>query len=226
LFDQGDNLVATVTTDTNGGYLFDGLDAGTYYVKILKMGGYDKVSKQDVTPNTDGNCDFDQNGKSCSVTVDYGQDDLTIDAGLYKFASINNTVWLDSDKDGVIDNGEKGLPGVTVTIFDINKVPLATTITDQNGNYHFDGLIPGVYSIMVTKADNLTFDPQALGGVTGQITLSSGQLSHDADVGLFSSSNPITGDRTSDMTWMFLTFIAVFGLFTTRRIILRRNLKK
>jgi hypothetical protein len=67
--------------------------------------------------------------------------------------SINGTVFLDSNANGVHDAGEVGRPGVTVYLdlngngqFDAGE---STALTDANGNYSFTGLAPGAYTVRV-----------------------------------------------------------------------------
>jgi protocatechuate 3,4-dioxygenase beta subunit len=228
LFDAENIFVKTTTTDSNGSYLFDGLDPGTYHIKITGMAGYDAVSPQDTTPDTDGNCDFDKTGVSYPVTVVYEQDQLTIDAGLYKYASLSNKVWLDTNKDGRIDNGEKGIPGVTVTIIDPNGVPLASTVTDANGNYRFDNLAPGKYHVKVTSPGNLNFEDNKdmIGGQSGAISLQSGQAASNVDTGLIRLGNPQTGDSSRDVSWLLVLISAAVGLLAGRIRLMGRRIRR
>jgi uncharacterized repeat protein (TIGR01451 family) len=51
---------------------------------------------------------------------------------------IGNYVWLDLDGDGVQDPGELPLAGVTVQLLNAAGQVIATTTTDEFGNYYFD----------------------------------------------------------------------------------------
>ncbi|HEY7156061.1 MAG TPA: SdrD B-like domain-containing protein [Gemmataceae bacterium] len=51
--------------------------------------------------------------------------------------TVSGIVWGDSDGDGILDNGETGIPGITVNLDDPTGAVLMTTTTDQNGNYQF-----------------------------------------------------------------------------------------
>ena len=62
-------------------------------------------------------------------------------------ASIGDRVWIDLNGDGVQDAGEPGLPGVIVTLQDSTGADLATTMTDENGNYLFTDVTPGDYTV-------------------------------------------------------------------------------
>ncbi|MBK9462532.1 MAG: carboxypeptidase regulatory-like domain-containing protein [Sphingobacteriales bacterium] len=55
-------------------------------------------------------------------------------------------LWNDTNGDGVQDPGETGIPGVTITLYDSNGDVIATTTTDDNGNYVFEGLPAGDYT--------------------------------------------------------------------------------
>jgi LPXTG-site transpeptidase (sortase) family protein len=74
---------------------------------------------------------------------------MTVDFGFYK-VSVGNLVWADADKDGEYDSGEPLLQGVTVNLYAQDGTTLvATTTTDINGEYTFDGLPEGTYVISV-----------------------------------------------------------------------------
>ena len=66
---------------------------------------------------------------------------------------VGDRVWLDVDRDGVQDIGEPGISGVTVELRNGICTPgvnCPTQVTDLNGNYLFDGLKPGSYTVVVT----------------------------------------------------------------------------
>jgi hypothetical protein len=65
-------------------------------------------------------------------------------------------VWEDVDGDGIQDAGEPGIPNVTVNLNvpgldgvrgTADDVFIASDLTDGNGNYLYDGLPLGVYSV-------------------------------------------------------------------------------
>ena len=85
--------------------------------------------------------------------------------------SLRDKVWLDANEDGLFQPSELGIPGVTVSLLsDPDGVPnngdevvVATTITDANGNFGFDGLEDGDYLIQITDTGGELSD---LGGTT------------------------------------------------------------
>jgi Ca2+-binding RTX toxin-like protein len=79
-------------------------------------------------------------------------------------AEVGDRVWLDLDEDGVQDEGEPGLVGVTVELFAGGATSsLARTVTDANGSFRFSGLAAGDYFLRV-KAPKGTFFATALAG--------------------------------------------------------------
>ncbi len=92
-----------------------------------------------------------------ATAINENFDNGTIDKGFLiceaPTASIGNKVWEDLDKDGIQDNNEPGIQGVTVILFDCNNNQIAQTTTNANGEYFFSNLAPGSYYVkFVTPA--------------------------------------------------------------------------
>ncbi|MCB9388204.1 MAG: hypothetical protein H6512_01030 [Acidimicrobiia bacterium] len=115
-------------------------------------------------------------------TVPEGTTTTTTGPGV-ESGSIGDTVFDDTDGDGVQDPGESGVPGVIVVleqIVDGERVEVATTVTDSNGEYVFDELAPGEYCLKfyvpagmgVSPADQGSDDAADSDGVAdGTITI-------------------------------------------------------
>ena len=59
-------------------------------------------------------------------------------------ASLGDFVWYDTNENGLQDDGEEGVEGVLVTLYDGDGNAIATTNTDSTGFYQFFSLVPGV----------------------------------------------------------------------------------
>jgi peroxidase len=55
-------------------------------------------------------------------------------------SDVSGQVFFDRDRDGVLDRGELGLPGVHVDLLNDEGDPIASTVTVFGGFYHFDDL--------------------------------------------------------------------------------------
>ncbi|MEX0818441.1 MAG: SdrD B-like domain-containing protein, partial [Pirellulaceae bacterium] len=71
--------------------------------------------------------------------------------GEFLAASISGIVHADTNGDCIVDVGEARLAGVTVELLDEQGGVVAATVTDSNGEYEFNGLLPGSYSVRETQ---------------------------------------------------------------------------
>ena len=159
LKDGTGTIVDTTTTDSNGYYLFDNLVPGDYSVEVVKPAGYEFTLQDQGGYDT---LDSDVNGSGATIitTLVSGENDLTWDAGIYRPASLGNFVWDDLNLNGIQDNGEPGVAGVTVNLYSGTGTIVGTVLTDSNGYYLFDNLVPGDYSVEIIKPAGYGFSPR------------------------------------------------------------------
>jgi hypothetical protein len=190
---DGDDETFTTVTDTDGTYLFTGLPPGTFDITVDDT---DLPAGMQPTFDADGGLD-----NTSRVVLADGETNLDQDFGYNGVGSIGDKIWFDLNGDGVLDFGEPGIPGQTVTVTwagPDGPVPF-TTITDSNGNYLVDGLPDGDFTISVVGgiagAANNTGDPDGLGDSTSAVTLTGGSSDLDQDFG-YQGDNSI-----GDLVW-------------------------
>ena len=161
------NLVAPVTTDPDGNYLFPDLPAleegQSYTVTIdqeasaAALAGFQPTRTGQGTRATDSATDSDT---TQGLTQD-GDEDRTLDFGFIRpSVTVGDKVWKDSNRNGRQDKGEPGIKGVVLAITgpdggevtDVFGNPVAPVTTDGNGNYRFTDLpiLPEGQSYTVT----------------------------------------------------------------------------
>ncbi|EJY6935830.1 carboxypeptidase regulatory-like domain-containing protein [Staphylococcus pseudintermedius] len=155
LKDADGNVVDTRTTDANGNYLFENVKEGDYTIEFETPEGYTP------TVTGQGTADNDSNGTSTKVTVKDG-DDLTIDSGFTQVTpeppthNVGDKVWDDLNKDGIQDDNEPGIANVKVTLKDADGNVVDTRTTDANGNYLFENVKEGDYTIEFETPEGYT----------------------------------------------------------------------
>ncbi|HDA7895433.1 TPA: SdrD B-like domain-containing protein, partial [Staphylococcus aureus] len=153
VFDNNTNTkVGEAVTKEDGSYLIPNLPNGDYRVEFSNLPkGYE------VTPSKQGNNEeLDSNGLSSVITVN-GKDNLSADLGIYKPKyNLGDYVWEDTNKNGIQDQDEKGISGVTVTLKDENGNVLKTVTTDADGKYKFTDLDNGNYKVVFTTPEGYT----------------------------------------------------------------------
>ena len=125
-------------------------------------------------------------------------------------AKIGDFIWLDLDGDGVQDGGnEIGLAGVTVRLCTVGGggacgTVIATTTTDANGLYLFEGLADGSYVVEVdtTTLPGTSFtntgDPDGTTNSRTTVTIAGATDVLTADFGYQQTLNTIYGNVWND----------------------------
>ena len=112
-------------------------------------------------------------------------------------AQIGDYVWIDLyPKNGLQDEGEDFVAGVTVHLLDADGTVIATTVTDDAGHYLFAGLCEGTYRVRFELPD--------LPGLVNEAWTSQGggdaALDSNADSN-GETSEIVVVDGTNDLTW-------------------------
>ncbi len=159
LYDNQNQLVAQIMTNSEGRYVFGNLDPGTYYVVFDVPVNYVAAT---ANAGSDDTVDSDINFYGVTPTFTLETPNLmNLDAGFvgYAVASVSNTVWADINNNGVFDGSDYGVPGATVTlnaaggdgIFGSADDLELTTTTNEEGCFTFQNLAQlGDYILFVT----------------------------------------------------------------------------
>jgi lysophospholipase L1-like esterase len=172
------------------------------------------------SPNLGGDSAVDSDadgttGCTPQIILEAGENDMTWDAGVYQPvveppvqplpASLGDYVWFDEDEDGVQDEGESAVAGVIVELVNscADVEPIASTVTNDAGEYLFSILQPGNYVIRFTlpagyvftdvnagEDDELDSNAEPGTGCTPVINLEAGENDMSWDVGLYQPTDP------------------------------------
>ncbi len=146
LDDQG-TILRSTSTDSAGRYRFDNLAPGRYSVRELQPAGY----FQGAQIVGSGGGDASLQDLIRSINLDAGEKLINYDFCEVPPAEISGIVFVDRDKDCLLDSGEFPLAGVTISLLDEQGVVIGQTTTDTAGQYRFSDLRPGNYSVRQTQ---------------------------------------------------------------------------
>jgi serine-aspartate repeat-containing protein C/D/E len=143
LLNAGGNVIGATATNAQGEYRFDDLTPGVYGVRELQPAGY-----------LQGGQMAGSHGGNASTTdlitqLHVGPEDHLVEYNFCELlpVSIGGLVWADRNGDCLPDSGESPIAGVTIQLLDANGNLVATRLTDSQGQYQFDDLRPGTYSV-------------------------------------------------------------------------------
>ncbi len=178
----GNTAISTVT-DANGYYRFDGLPAGSYTVEVvgstLPAGaasstgtqagdrgdkgidapvagnfrsvpvavgpGLQPTGEPDIVGTTGASAQGPSGDASTNSTIDFG-----FNVPVY---ALGNRVWFDTNNNGIRDAGEAAAAGVIVELLNSSGAVVATRATSATGEYVFDGLGAGQYSVRIPASN-------------------------------------------------------------------------
>ncbi|MFC6146225.1 SdrD B-like domain-containing protein [Corynebacterium nasicanis] len=169
----------TALTDDQGNYLLTGVPPGNFTVS------FDPAN----LPEGEWVNTFDIDGTDtphvAAVTVGTSKVE-NVNFGVTQPATIGDFVWVDVNGNGVFEEGEKPLEGVTVRLLDATGAVLATTTTDVDGKYTFPGLTPGTYQVRfdVPAGYAATTGPDSVGANPAAVKLEGRSSNLDQDLGL------------------------------------------
>ncbi|GAA2835678.1 LPXTG-motif cell wall-anchored protein [Leucobacter komagatae] len=214
---QGGKVIATTKTDADGRYLFDELPAGEYQVKFTlteeqqklytfttQNSGKDGAADSDADRETGLTTKIVLGDSNTNLTKSYDHGkvkategiDPTWDAGVVlKSYAIGDYTWIDENNNGVQDEGEEILPGVTVELIKDGKV-IDSKVTDKNGLYRFDDLPAGEYQVKFT----LTKEQQKEFRFTEQTAGSDDALDSNANPETGLTTTIVLGDSNKNLT--------------------------
>ena len=128
---------------------------GTYYL-LIERPGHLAVSDPFVGTDSEKDSDIDNSIEFYSsgfFTVSSGDMRCDLDAGFHWKATMGDRVWFDENQNGIQDNGEARIAGVTISAYDRDGTMFWQDVSNNEGEFYMDGLSGGDYY--------LKFDPPA-----------------------------------------------------------------
>lgn len=158
------------------------------------------ISSQDISAQPSL---LSREGTSVKNTVKIITDSVPVVA-LKTFASIGDYVWIDDNKNGKQDEGERGMPNVEVVLYDSLLNIIDTKYTNDSGYYHFQNIfipanerksfivgfnnIPPNYAYTQSDTDDLdnklNSKSDTVSGRTKPFVLKAGEVRTDIDGGI------------------------------------------
>ncbi len=175
------NAVSSVLTDANGDYRFIDLLAGTYAVTqqaaqpvvggVTTLNGTTVAGTVGGVPTGVASAVATVPSTVSGIVLPAGESSIDNDFGETLPVSASGRVFFDADNDGAQSGpAETGIPGVTIELTGTDdagtQVSLSTT-TDADGDFRFEGLRPGHYTLTQPTQPAGTSNGQTIAGSAG-----------------------------------------------------------
>ena len=145
-------------------------------------------------------------GPSGFTDTNAGNNSATDTDTLTARATLGDFVWHDKNANGLQEDGEAGIAGVTVNLRNAGGSVIGTTTTDSSGHYSF-GVAAGTYSVAMVAPSGYVVTSKDVGSndaidsdiptsgtlATANVTLAAGQSNMTLDAGFYKTAS--IGDR-------------------------------
>jgi len=161
--DVNGNTVEPKETNATGGYKFCNLRPNSYKVKATMPEGYytTKANVENNSSNDAIDSDFEPvynptQGETKEEILISGENNTTLDGGIFQTACVGSAVWLDKNGNGIQEDGEPGIANVTITLLkedgdsnitNVKGEQIEEFVTSEDGKYQFCDLLPGTYRV-------------------------------------------------------------------------------
>ena len=194
LYDENGNVVAMDKTSVKGKYELTKLVPGNYTLHVTAVKGYafTRLGEGNVIVNRTGGEGFSE-----PFFLELGEKKTNMDVGMIKPGTVEGSVFADRNDNGIRDDGENGLPGVTVRLIDdeSGEESFRAEIV-EDGKYLFDAVMPGRYHLEYILPENAVFARTVSGGNT----ISGDQGTGESESFSFTSGATVQGPECGMLT--------------------------
>lgn len=229
-------LIDSAVTNGNGNYTVVAPIPGNYRLRVVLPGFLDSFSPKDQAGGNDQlDSDINPSGTNIGFTDIFNLASNVISTSIYDTGimvyrpptptrtptpiRIGNRVWYDWNGDGVQTDGEPGVAGITVQLWnDAKSLLIASAVTNAYGEYEVYAPTPGTYRLRVALAQGASFTLRDQGddqldsdfyvsgpnyGFTASMVLGSNLISTNVyDAGLVSLPTVTSTPTFMDRLWV------------------------
>ncbi len=170
--DLGQPVAATTTTNATGSYSFDNLRPGIAY-RVKEPNQPSNTGNGRTVAGTAGGAVTPVTStpsEISAINLAAGQHSQNNNFGETSGAQIAGRVFLDANNNGVVDSGETGIAGITITLTGTDELGASvsrTTVTAADGSWAFPELLPGVYQVAQSGQPAGTLSGRTVAGSAG-----------------------------------------------------------
>jgi serine-aspartate repeat-containing protein C/D/E len=168
VFDAGGHEVGRTTTDDAGAYRFDRLERGEYRVVEQQPDGWDDgLDSPGLVDGIPQGTAVNPGDEIRQIHLGWGQAGVDYNFGELRLGSLAGRVHADLNADCELQDNEWVLAGVTIELLDASGQVIATVQTDDHGEFRFDQLRPGEYTLREIQPEGYFTSGQQAGSGGG-----------------------------------------------------------
>ncbi|NLO86256.1 MAG: hypothetical protein GX096_12680 [Clostridiales bacterium] len=154
---SGDVVIGSAVTDMSGVAHIEQVQAGKHTLRVTLPSGYAFTAVGE-SPETGDSCAFAEGDVATSKTFTFEEGkEVAASIGTKTVGSFGGIVFEDMNNDGIYDEGEPGVAGVTLYLTGKRTGANLQTLSDDLGNYSFSNLQDDMYTITADLPDSMLY---------------------------------------------------------------------
>lgn len=164
LAEDGETVLASGTTHETGEAYISNIPPGTYRLRVALPEGYMYTQKGE-GEGSGVSCITGDERVALSEAMRFTPGEtMELGVGAMTVGSFSGKVWNDLNNNGLMDEEEPGVAGVTLTLAATKGDTSYTLVTDETGVYRFEGVRDGQYTFSATLPDHMLLARYTLEG--------------------------------------------------------------
>ncbi len=143
LYDCAGNQLDVAQPDSNGVVHFAPIAPGLYTIQGV-IGDMFYFSE-----GGDSHVDHSHGYGTTSCVMASSNTSTQVAIGVVPYSVVGNSVWRDLNYNGLQDNSDTGIEGITLQLMNMGTFQDDETVSSANGSYLFDKVRPGTYTVRI-----------------------------------------------------------------------------
>ena len=161
LKEENGSVINQINPSSNGQFSFTKVYPEEFYLEFALNNDYlTTIEGNGIAPIDNEVANYNGSNTTNMKRLEQSAQIQDIGAGFFRMAEVSGTIWEDDNWNGIIDNNEDGIGGVTVKVYNEQLQLVQTRNTETDGTFSFNELYPNNYFFKIIPPNGTAIIPQ------------------------------------------------------------------